>query len=286
MDKELAKEKVRELVNKFESYSKDELDSMSEDQIKTWFIEPLFLALGWDTYDLFKEERVLKGRADYILKIGNQDKLVIEAKKTNINLLEEQGRQAVSYAYHRKIKFSVLTNFKYIRVYHALANIKNIDRNLLKKDGNYFILESKNFVEKFDLLWMLSKESFEKEEINKLLSAKDERVNKSIDESILNDLLEYRKILSTELKNKRMNLEDAQIDEMVQILIDRLIFMRSVEDRKMEAEDFLLKIIKDVEQGREEMQLWAVLKAQFKRFDKTYDSKLFEEGLLEEKGFF
>ena len=226
MDREKAKKEVRKIVEKFESYSKSEVDSMSEDQIKTWFIEPLFLALGWDTYDLFKEERILKGRADYILKIGNQDKLVIEAKKTNVYLLEEQGRQAVSYAHHKNIKFSVLTNFKYIRVYHALSNIKNIDKNLLKDEKDYLRFDCKDFVKDFDRLWLLSKESFEKEEINKLLKNVDKKLIKPIDESILADLLECREWLSKDLKSKRMQLEDSQIDEIVQILIDRLIFIK------------------------------------------------------------
>jgi len=286
MEKERAREEVRKLVEKFESYSKSKLDSMPEEDIKFQFIEPLFNFLGWKREEISKETRVLKGRADYILKIGNQDKLVVEAKKTSVSLSEEEGRQAVSYAYHKNIKFSVLTNFKYIRVYHALSNIKNIDKNLLKKDRAYFILEAKEFIEKFDLLWLLSKESFENEEINKLLKNVDKKLNKPIDESILSDLLQYREWLSKDLKSKRMQLENSHIDEIVQILIDRLIFMRSVEDRGLEAQDFLLKIIKDVEKGLTDMNLWAVLKSQFKRFDLTYNSKLFAEGVLEKEGFF
>ena len=82
----------------------------------------------------------MKGKADYILKNGNQEVLVIEAKKTNVHLIDEEGKQAVSYAYHRKIKFSVLTNFKYLYVYHALSNIKNIGKNLLKVNNEYFRL--------------------------------------------------------------------------------------------------------------------------------------------------
>ena len=284
--KEEAKEKIRGLQEKFLSIPKEKLDSMSEDDIKFQFIEPLFLALGWDRDDIEKEKRVLKGRADYILRIGNQEKLVIEAKKTKIILKENEGRQAVSYAYHRKIQFSVLTNFKQIRVYHALSNIKNIDKNLLKKDGKYFILGINEFIDNFDLLWLLSRESFEKGEIDKLLSAKDKRINRPIDETILIDLLQYREWLSKDLKSKRNYLTDEQIDEIVQILLDRLIFMRSVEDRGLEAKDFLLKIISDVEKGFTDMNLWAVLKSQFKRFNKTYDSKLFQEGLLEKEGFF
>jgi tRNA1(Val) A37 N6-methylase TrmN6 len=286
MDKESAKLEVEEIVRKFLSIPKNERDSMPEEKIKSWFIEPLFEALGWNRYDMSKEERILKGRADYVVRIGNQDKLVIEAKKTNVGLNEEEGRQAVSYAHHKNIKFAVLTNFARIRVFHALSNIKNIDKNLLKDKTDYLRFNCEDFVKDFDRLWLLSRESFEQGEINKLLENVDKKLIKPIDESILTDLLQYREWLSKDLKSKRSYLEDSQIDEVVQILIDRLIFMRSVEDRGLEAKDFLLKIINDVEKGFTDMNLWAVLKAQFQRFDKTYNSKLFQDGILEKEGFF
>ncbi|NCN99274.1 hypothetical protein COU62_01255 [Candidatus Pacearchaeota archaeon CG10_big_fil_rev_8_21_14_0_10_35_219] len=137
MDKEIAKSEVEKIVKKFQSYPKEKLDSMPEEDIKFQFIEPLLEALGWKREEISKEYRVLKGRADYLIKIGNQNKLVVEAKKTNVRLEEKEGKQAVSYAHHKNIKFSVLTNFKQIRVYHALSNIKNIDKNLLKDDKGY-----------------------------------------------------------------------------------------------------------------------------------------------------
>jgi len=286
MDKEKAKIEIEKLVEKFQLISKNELDAMPEEQIKFQFIEPLFGYLGWEREDIEKETRILKGRADYILKIGNQNKLVIEAKKTSVHLSEDEGRQAVSYAHHKNIKFSVLTNFKQIRVYHALSNIKNIDKNLLKDEKGYLWLDCKDFVEQFDRLWILSKESFENEEINKLLKNVDKKLIKPIDESILADLLQFREWLSKDLKSKRTYLEDVQIDEIVQILIDRLIFMRSVEDRGLEGKDFLLTIIDSVQKGITDKNLWALLKDQFKRFDNTYNSKLFSEGLLEKEGTF
>jgi tRNA1(Val) A37 N6-methylase TrmN6 len=286
IEKEEAKREVAKIVSKFLAIPKSELDEMKEEQIKFRFIEPLFEALGWEKEDIFKEERILKKRADYILRIGNQDKLVVEAKSTKIKLSEDEGKQAVSYSYHKNIKFAVLTNFKQIRIYHALNNIKEINKNLLKDDKGYLWIDCENFIEQFDRLWFLSRESFEKEEINKLLDNVDQKLIKPIDEAILTDLLQYREWLSKDLKEKRMSLSPEQIDEIVQILIDRLIFMRSVEDRKLETEDFLLKIVNDVQRGFTDMNLYAILKTQFKRFDTTYDSKLFSEGLLEKEGFF
>ncbi|MBU4245836.1 MAG: N-6 DNA methylase, partial [Nanoarchaeota archaeon] len=284
--KDEAKREVAKLVTSFSKIPVEELNKKSEPDIKSKFIEPLLEALGWQKDDMELEARVLKGRADYILKLGNQEVLVVEAKRAGVDLGDEEGRQAVSYAYHRKIKFAVLTNFKQIRVYHALSNIKNITKNLLRDNKGYLVLNSYDFVNEFERLRILSRESFEKGEINKLLSAKDEKVFKPIDESILEDLLQFREWLSKDLKGVRMHLSPEQIDEIVQILIDRLIFMRSVEDRGLEDKDLLLKLTKDVEQGRTEKVLWGLLKDTFKAFDKTYNSKLFAEGLLEKEGFF
>jgi predicted type IV restriction endonuclease len=103
MDKETAKQKISKLVEEFKTIGDDELDKKPEEQIKFEFIEPLLEALGWKKQDIEKEARVLKGRADYILKLENQNALVVEAKKTNVDLTEDEGRQAVSYAYHRLI---------------------------------------------------------------------------------------------------------------------------------------------------------------------------------------
>ncbi|MDP4039396.1 MAG: N-6 DNA methylase [Candidatus Pacearchaeota archaeon] len=286
MDKENAKQEVEKIVKRFQEIPQNKIDSMPEEDIKFQFIEPLFESLGWKREEISKETRILKGRADYLMRIGNQYKLVVEAKKTSVRLSEEEGKQAVSYAHHKNIKFAVLTNFKQIKIYHALSNIKNIDKNLLKDGKGYLQLDCKDFIEQFDRLWLLSRESFEKEEINKLLENVDKRLIKPIDESILTDLLQYREWLSKDLKSKRNYLTEPQIDEVVQILIDRLIFMRSVEDRGLEEEDFLLKKINDVQQGRTDKNLWSLLLIQFKIFDKEYNSKLFSEGILEKEGFF
>ena len=279
---------MEKLVKEFQEYSERDLGEKSEFQIQSEFIDPLFEALGWNMRkDAEREKRVQKGRADYIVKLENQEKFVIEAKKTTVHLSEEQGRQAVAYAHSNHIKFAIVTNFKEIRVYHALSRIKNVDKNLLKdENGVNFWLRCGEFIDKFDKLWLLSRESFEKEEINKLLKNVDKRSIKPIDDTILGDLLEFRRLLSNELKNKRNYLSPEEIDEAVQILIDRLIFMRSVEDRGLEARDFLLKIAEDAERGFEELNLWAILKKQFERFDSVYNSKLFSKGLLEKEDVF
>src|SRR3989344_109312 len=264
LDKEQAKIRLKALVHQFSqaSMNKDYINSQNEEWVKHNYIEPLLYdVLGWSRADIEKEARVLKGRADYILKIGNEEVLVIEAKKAGTSLSEEEGRQAVSYAYHRKIKIAIVTNFKEVRVYHALSNLKNIDRNLLKLDSDVpFRLPFDQFLEKFETLFLLSKESFENKTITKLIPSKLERTSKPIDESILDDLLQFRDWLSKDLKKIKAYLTKEQIDEAVQILIDRLIFMRSVEDRGLEPKNFLLGLIDDVRLGRTEKTIAKVIR--------------------------
>lgn len=290
MNKEEQKVKLKELVEQFASASKnkDYLNGQNEEYIKWNYLEPLLTnVLGWRTGDIEKEKRILKGRADYMLKLGNKEVMVVEAKKASVNLSEDEGKQAVSYAYHRKVKLAIVTNFKEIKVYHALTNIKQIDQNLIKfESGGYFRFSFEQFLENFDKLMFLSRENFENKTVYKLVPSKIEKVSKPIDESILYDLLQFRDWLSKDLKKTRMQLTKEQIDEVVQMLIDRLIFMRSVEDRGLESANFLLGLVDDVRLGRTDKTLWTALKEQFKTFDKSYNSKLFAEGLLEKEGFF
>ncbi|MBI4836991.1 MAG: hypothetical protein HY813_01125 [Candidatus Portnoybacteria bacterium] len=65
MQKE-AKEKIKRLVERYESLSEKERNAYNEQQTKEHFIRPLFEVLGWDfEYDVWSETDVQKGRVDY-----------------------------------------------------------------------------------------------------------------------------------------------------------------------------------------------------------------------------
>src|SRR3989344_3075477 len=255
LTKEEAKEKVKQLVQEFKEIQKKILDEKSEDQIRVEFIDPLFEALGWDMRkEAERNEQIFKGRADYILRFNNKSILVIEAKRTSVRLDEGDSKQAVEYAHNKHISFCVLTNFKQIRIYHALSNPRNIEHNLMKDNQGNLWINFEDYENKFERLWLLSKESFEKGELNKFLSLKDIRINKPIDKSLLEDLLEIRRVLSVNLKNLRNEIPNEKRDEIIQILINRLIFIRSAEDRGLEESDLLmnqssLKLLKDFISG-------------------------------------
>ena len=78
MSKAELPEKLKNKVDLFRrNLAQYESNSYPEEQLRLDFINVLFEALGWDMRkDAEREERVLKGKADYILRIGNQDELV------------------------------------------------------------------------------------------------------------------------------------------------------------------------------------------------------------------
>lgn len=66
--------------------------------------------LGYKLEDIKTEQKIQGRRADYVISIGGNDVLVIEAKRIGMALRERQAFQATSYGAHGGIKWAILTN--------------------------------------------------------------------------------------------------------------------------------------------------------------------------------
>jgi len=84
MDKELAKQEARVLVEKYGRIVKEERDikSKEEERTKKDLIRPLFeRVLGWNfEEDVTAEEKISKGWVDYGFRINGVPKFFLEAK--------------------------------------------------------------------------------------------------------------------------------------------------------------------------------------------------------------
>lgn len=130
MDIASARDKISKLIEKYERLEKDDkLKNYNEENTKNEFIEPLLGALGWDvrnqeTYDeVIKEEKVLKGRVDYALRLNGVNRLFIEAKPFKTDMDNDTwARQVIEYGYNQGVAFVVLTNFEVLRIYNSEWN--------------------------------------------------------------------------------------------------------------------------------------------------------------------
>ncbi len=279
---ERAKENLAKLIAKFErELATGRIKDYLEETTKTGFIQPLLKdVLGWDVNnidDVSPEEKVSHGRVDYGLKVDGVIKVFIESKAIREDL-NKHIEQAVRYGYNKKsVPFVLLTDFEGIKLFDV--TVKPDSRNLLK--GLKLDLDWKDYLKQFDKLWLLSKESVVKGELDKLLLVKP-KDRLPVDKAILDDLKRWRVSLAKDIFKNNHHLfhsgdsgKDANyLKEITQRILDRIIFMRSCEDRSFIYRSHLKELFEERTEtvGTNTMLF---LKEEFKHYNIIFDSDLF-----------
>jgi type I restriction-modification system DNA methylase subunit len=284
MDKNLAQDKVQQLVEKFQrEQAAGVIGQYNESETKTGFIEPLLQALGWNTQDRNEvglEEKISGGRVDYSLKIRGSPKIYIEAKPPRARLTKAEAiSQAITYGYNkRSVPWVLLTDFQELRLFDVTIwpNKRNLEAGL-RMDLTY-----DRFLERFDDLWLLSKGSVESGVLDRsLLSKKLDYLRRPVDKKILEDMKRWRELLAKDIYKNHPDMTEAQIKENVQRILDRIIFIRSCEDRRLTYGETLQEMVL---QRRDDIgtAFMPTLKALFRRYDRDFDSELFYEHSCED----
>ena len=244
MQKEV-KEKIGLLVEKYERVKNaGKLKSYTEEETKKDFILPLFEILGWDIYnknEVSAEESMSSGRVDYGFYLDDRIKFYLEAKKLSVDLHDEDfANQTIRYSWNKGATWAVLTDFESIIVFNA----QDIKRSLA--DKLYFGIPYTEYLSRFDQLWLLSKESFQNDSLDKDAEAHGKKFQKIPVTSLLyEDLEKCRDILTEELGQMNDKVSPDLLDEGVQKLLDRLIFIRVAEDRGVE-DKVLIPLARDL----------------------------------------
>ncbi|MDP2919213.1 MAG: TaqI-like C-terminal specificity domain-containing protein [Dehalococcoidia bacterium] len=241
MTKDEAKQKISELVNKYE---RETNKNQSEADVRAGYIDLLFDALGWNVYNdpaeptRYRREGYIRGGGivDVGLEIAGQPVLMLEAKKfgaiprSNERLgdrtLEE--KQLFRYARGKKIPYCILTNFERLQVFNA--------------DHERLILWFDDPEELISRLAELLHLSPEKIQAGSLPSTERQLEIKPVDESFLALLQDWRLQLANAIyehnsDNPALKTSDAfdfgKLMEAVQRLLDRLILIRYADDKEV-----------------------------------------------------
>jgi len=246
----------------------------------------LFEALGWNVSNRGKrndsisaEETISKKRVDYGFRINGIPKFFLEAKslkEENIQNNPKYVTQAIDYAWMKSCSWAILTNFETVAVYNADWKGSNYGNNL------FFVLHPNDFLSdpRFTLL---SKKAFENNEIDKIaLKYGKKQLKNRIDKQLLQDMIHFREILSKDIfkNNQDKNLTQDDIDESVQRILDRLIFIRNAEDREMEENKLLSNLRQWSQKGKG--NLIKEISNVYKYYDDEYNSKLFAHHLCDD----
>jgi len=281
MNTETIKQEIRKLIEKYNRVVEEKrVSKYNEEMTKKDFILPLFRALGWNTEDsneVTAEEKISKKRVDYGFRINGIPKFFLEAKSLKEDLGDPKFiEQAINYAWHKGCTWAVLTDFESVKIFNAEWKTSNPLQSHLKT------ISCQEFLDRFNELWLLSKESFEQGLLDKEAEKWGKKAKKiPVDKQLLVDFTRFRELLSKNITklNQSKKITEEDLDEAVQRILDRLIFIRNCEDRELEAKT-LISSLREWE-SRGKGQLIKSLREVFAYFDKQYNSKIFANHLCD-----
>ena len=278
---EEAKKKIEQLIAKYEEVKTSSIiKKYTEKNTKNGFIIPLFEVLGWDFYnrnEITAEEHITGKRVDYGVYLNGVVKFFLEAKPLKADIhREDYAEQAIRYSWNKGVTWAVLTDFESIIVFNALSPEKSLHGK------KYFEIPYTEYLVRFDQLWLLSKEAFTKNLLDQEAEKHGKKLQKvSVTESLSKDLNECRRILTEAFLQWNPKVSPELIDEGVQKLLDRLIFIRVAEDRKIEPPT-LHPMINEWLASSRDKHLYQRMIGKFRELDAIYNSNLFSEHQFEQ----
>lgn len=260
MTSQQRKNKLEELVNEYNRFKKEgKLDLTSEETIRTW-LNNLLELFGWDVRDTSQilQEKVLSKaekerlqeigstsiRPDYTFKIAKQKLTFLDAKDLRVNLEtdREAAFQIKSYGWSILAPCSFISNFEQFAIYDC-TYIPTRDQGA---DFGRIFLTIDNYLEHFNVLENhLLKKNIYKGKLNELYSNTSVRgVEKVTPDFAFAELLSiFRLELAIAIYQQNRDIIGNNADVLsyaVQVIINRILFIRVCESRKIEEEGLLI----------------------------------------------
>ena len=276
------------------------------------FIDKFWIALGWDVrHDRQKnpyeqEVKVERGvsvvtglaqkKADYAFFLGPEYRIprfFCEAKKPSVKIREDRDAhfQTHRYGYSAKTKLSVLFDFEELVIVDCRRK-PNVDFALTAAHRSYCYEDFEDEAKFGEIYWLFSREAVGDGKLDAYVAAmpKVKKTGKqagaqrgsdsqTVDDSFLDDLERYRSELARMLKNRNAELDGDTLTELVQRILDRLVFLRFLEDKLIETEHSVHEFTKTAEgQG------WARFLTVSRKLDARYNGVVFKEHPLLDGG--
>jgi type I restriction-modification system DNA methylase subunit len=282
------------LVDRFTKHHDEYLRAdYSEAEVRAEFIDPLFEALGWDVQnragrspkerEVIREKGETTGRPDYAFQLEGRARFYVEAKAPHVPLERvDVVLQAKSYAWHsRDVFVAAVTDFEEFRLYDATAKPDRKHPNT----GLIFAYRFDEYLQPqaLDNLWLLSRDAVAAGSIDQLLkkSSVQARQRVPVDQAFLEDLTAWRAQLAKAMFKVHPDLSPADLNSVVQVFLDRLIFIRICEDRKIMAPRQLAEIAENWEFSGKRVSLTNDLNALFHEVNARLNGEIFKPHLCE-----
>ena len=258
---------------RFENLTAAERRAYNETATRNDFIDPLFEALGWDMHDNAEVAREVtvgqRKRVDYAFRIRSVSRFLLEAKSLGEVLEDRHVQQALDYAWNASVDWVVLCNFSELKLFYASSQRAVRMRPFME-------LSAEKFEKDFERLWLLGKVATEKHELAQNAVGIERR--KPVEELLFDDLGEWRRDLLGQMQTYHKNWSDKDIEEAIQRILNRIIFIRSVEDREIENRR-LEPMLRQLE--GQSAKLPNAMASLFRKMDGVYNAGLFQSHFSE-----
>lgn len=254
------KEKLKVLIEKYYQYKHEKkTEELSEESTRAWINEFLDI-FGWDVLNIqqIQQEKIVNGtqkeklgeidsthtKPDYSLMNGSTVKAYLDAKNPDIDIFKNKDAafQVRSYGWSAGLPCSFLTNFEQMVIFDCrYAPQKGEDANVAAKQ-----ITIDNYISEFDDLNNHFNRLFVyRNNLQKLYSSEKVEGFKTLDSNFNAFLSDFRIQLANELYlNNAGLIDEEELNYYVQMILDRIVFIRVCESRKIEKEGLLLEFLK------------------------------------------
>jgi type I restriction-modification system DNA methylase subunit len=282
------KESLRQISDLVERFQRNieayHNPAYNETQLRIEFIDPFFETLGWDIAnkeghaeqykDVIHEDAIKVAGAtkapDYCFRIGGARKFFLETKKPSIDIKDQvsPAYQLRRYAWSAKLLLSILTNFEEMAVYDCRLRPKPNDKPSV---GRIRFFTYEQYLDSFEEINnIFSKESVLKGSFDRFAeSEKLKRGTAEVDAEFLREIESWREALAKDIAMRNQKLSIRELNYVVQLNIDRIIFLRMCEDRGIEKYGQIQNLLNGTNTYRR-------LREIFYHADDKYNSGLFD----------
>jgi len=278
---------VAALVARFEANRKEYHQAhYNETQTRIDFVNPLFLALGWDMdnrkalsevqREVIHEDALKIGGTtkapDYGFRAGGQRRFFLETKKPSVNLklLAAPAYQLRRYAWTAKLPVSILTNFEEFAVYDGRVIPDHKDGPTVARLDYFKYTE---MAERWDeIAARFSHDAVLSGAFDRYAAEAPGRKSFiPVDAAFLARISDWRETLARNIVANNPGVTPRELNYAVQMIIDRIIFLRISEDRGVETQYRL----EPLQNGA---RVYPRLLELFRHADARYNSGLFHFG--------
>lgn len=260
--------RVKQLVADFKANENFYLSAAYQEQeARHDFIDKFWIALGWDVnHDTQKnpfeqevkverkEHGASQRRADYAFYLApnyRDVKFYVEAKKPHGDIATADNYfQAARYGWSSHTPVSVLHDFEQFEIIDCRYR-PHIDTALAQNLRKYHYSQYTDSEKFAEIYWLFSREAVANGSLEKFAETLPKKRGRavqrglfpgayqSIDEAFLEELDEHREALAKAFKNENPHLNGESLTELTQRTLDRLVFLRFLEDKHFEPQNHI-----------------------------------------------